>query len=56
LWSLRTVYISTGLVNADGKYGADGISGKACNRPYVSFNMDAMLAKKPDAIARFELH
>ena len=45
----RQAYVSVGLVTADGNYGKDGISGKACNRPYIKFDMDDMLLKQPPA-------
>ena len=43
----RKAYVSIGLIDANGNYGADGITGKACNRPYIEFDMDALLTKKP---------
>lgn len=43
----KAAYVSIGLITAEGKYGADDVSGKACNRPYIKFEMDQLLQHTP---------
>jgi hypothetical protein len=46
-WSTMSAYIAVGKINAQGQYGEDGVSGKACNRPFVKFSMADLLTHTP---------
>jgi len=50
-YSMRKVWLSVGVINADGAYGDDDKSGKACFQRFLEFNMDELWAEpEPSAL------
>jgi hypothetical protein len=42
----RKAWFATGAVNSEGRYGDDDTTGRACNQPYLEFEMDDLFDEK----------